>query len=120
MFGVVLLATSGALAAPLGFPTSWSIPFGVAMIGGGACVLLTAGYPVITRRAAAVIATVNGLSAIGLALLTVSGWIPLTAAGVGFLLFGAALVAVFATVELVGLRRIAPEAPLVAPAGGTR
>ncbi|MBF6352015.1 MULTISPECIES: hypothetical protein [Nocardia] len=105
-FGIVMLAAAVPLRDPLGLPTSWSIPFGVAMLGGGLVLLLIAGYPVLSPRHATAVVTVNGVSVLGMLALAGSGVLPLTAAGVAFLLAGAVVVAVFAAAEYVGLRRL--------------
>lgn len=105
-FGVLLLATAVPLRDPLGLPTAWSIPFGVAMLGGALVLLLIAGYPVISTRQATAVVAVNGVSVLGLLALAGSRVLPLTVAGVAFLLAGAVVVAVFAAVEYVGLRRL--------------
>ncbi|MFI0258015.1 hypothetical protein ACH4OW_03095 [Streptomyces sp. NPDC017056] len=104
-FGVVLLAGGRPLSAPLGLPTTWSVPSGVAMLGAAAAVALIAGYPRIPKGPAAAVVVVNGLSCVAMLLLAFSGPLPLTAFGSVFLAFGAAVVAVFAALECVGLRR---------------
>lgn len=103
-FGVVLLAGAAALRGPLGLPTSWSIPFGVAMLGGGLALLLIAGYPEISPRHARAVVLVNAVSAVALVALACSGLLALTGLGVVFLLIGAAVVALFAALEYAGLR----------------
>ncbi|MEK8142867.1 hypothetical protein NKH18_13805 [Streptomyces sp. M10(2022)] len=45
VFGVVMLVGSELLSGPLGLPKTWSIPFGIAMLGGAAALALIAGYP---------------------------------------------------------------------------
>ena len=105
-FGAVLLAGATTLRAPLGLPTAWSVPFGVAMLGGGLALLLIAGYPEIPARHASVVVIVNALSVLGMVALALSGLIDLTGVGVAFLFIGASAVAVFAALEFVGLRRI--------------
>ena len=52
---------SPVLRDPLGLPAAWSIPFGIAMLGGAAALLLIAGYPDIPRR----LAVTDGLAARG-------------------------------------------------------
>jgi hypothetical protein len=106
VFGLLLLAGAVPLRDPLGLPTGWSIPFGVAMVGGGLALLLIAGYPVISARHAATVVAVNGASAVAMTGLAFSGLIDLTAAGVSFLLAGAVVVACFAGLEYRGLRRV--------------
>ncbi|KAA8877496.1 hypothetical protein F3087_44185 [Nocardia colli] len=103
-FGVVLLAGAVVLRDPLGLPTAWSIPFGVAMLGGALALLLIAGAPEIPFRQACAVVAVNALSAVGMVVLTLSGLIDLTGLGVAFMFIGAAVVAIFAAVEFSGLR----------------
>lgn len=106
-FGVLMLAGAVPLRDPLGMPTSWSVPFGVAMLGGALVLLLIAGYPVISPRHATGVVAVNSISVLGLLALPFVGLLDLTGFGVVFLLAGAVVVAVFAALEYAGLRRIA-------------
>lgn len=104
-FGVVMLAGAAVLRDPLGLPTAWSIPFGVAMLGGALALLLIAGASEIPFGQACAVVAVNALSAVGMVVLTLSGLIDLTGLGVAFLCIGAAVVATFAAVEFRGVRR---------------
>ncbi|WP_062990354.1 hypothetical protein [Nocardia anaemiae] len=105
VFGVIMLAGAASLSGPLGLPTTWSIPFGVAMIGGGLALLLIAGYPELVPSHAVAAIGVNVVSALALVLLAFSGLLDLTGLGVAFLLIGALWVAVFAALEVSGVRR---------------
>ncbi|WP_329406098.1 hypothetical protein OG563_30770 [Nocardia vinacea] len=105
VFGVVMLAGAAALSGPLGLPTAWSIPFGVAMVGGGLALLLIAGYPDLVPSHAVAAIGVNMVSALALVVLPFSGLLDLTGLGVAFLLIGAVWVAVFAALEVSGVRR---------------
>ncbi|WP_433193608.1 hypothetical protein ACQP1G_33155 [Nocardia sp. CA-107356] len=105
VFGVVMLAGAAALSGPLGLPTAWSIPFGVAMVGGGLALLLIAGYPQLVPGHATAVIAVNVVSAVALVALAFSGVLELTGLGVVFLLIGAVWVAVFAGLEARGVRR---------------
>jgi hypothetical protein len=104
-FGIFLLATAPLLRAPLGLPTSWSIPLGIGMLAGAAILLLIARNQVIPPRATATVVAVNALSAVIMVELAFVDLIPLTAWGSAFLLVGALFVATFAAVEYAGLRR---------------
>ncbi|MEV6772140.1 hypothetical protein AB0N05_26280 [Nocardia sp. NPDC051030] len=104
-FGAALLAAGPLLRDPLGLPSHWSIPFGVAMLGGAAALLLIAGYPEIPRRLAITVIAANATSAAAMLALIASGALPLTTWGVAFMLIGAAVVAAFAELEYLGLRR---------------
>ncbi|WP_433714646.1 hypothetical protein ACQP2U_11420 [Nocardia sp. CA-084685] len=105
VFGIVMLAGAAALRGPLGLPTTWSIPFGVAMVGGGLALLLIAGYPDLVPSHAIAVIGVNVVSALALVVLAFSGLLELTGLGVAFLLIGAVWVAVLAALELSGVRR---------------
>lgn len=104
VFGVFLLCSARWLSGPLGIPVGWSVPFGVAMLGGAAALGLIAGYPVIPYRLAAAVVVGNVLSCVALLVLTLSGVLPLNGPGTVFMLFGAALVAGFAALEYGGWR----------------
>ncbi|MEV5596810.1 hypothetical protein [Streptomyces sp. NPDC052496] len=104
-FGVFLLAGSKALSAPFGIPTAWSVPIGIAMLGGAAALALIAGYPRIPTGPAAAVIAGNALSFLAMLLLTFSGLLPLTGLGTVFLVTGAVVVAGYAVLEYVGLRR---------------
>lgn len=99
LFGVVLLAAGGVLREPLGLPQSWSVPFGVAMLGGAAALALIAGYPEVPSRLALTVVVANALSAVAMIVILLLGVIPLTGLGVAFMLVGAAVVAVYAALE---------------------
>lgn len=105
VFGVVMLAAAYPLQGPLGLPTSWSVPFGMGMLGGAAALLLIAGYPRISHRMAAGVVAVNLASASALVALACADVIALTGLGIAFLLIGALVVALFADLEYLTLRR---------------
>ncbi|ONM48652.1 hypothetical protein [Nocardia donostiensis] len=102
VFGVVMLAGAAPLTEPLGLPTSWSIPVGVAMLGGALALLLIAGYPVVSLRHARAVVAVNLTAAVAMVALAFSGLIDLTGLGIVFLLIGAVTVSVFAFFEYRG------------------
>ncbi|WP_280356685.1 hypothetical protein [Nocardia otitidiscaviarum] len=105
-FGALLLAAAPILRKPLGLPLNWSIPFGVIMVVGAAALLLLAGRAEIPVRAVRAVVAVNALSAVGMVALTGTAALPLTGWGQVFLCTGALVVAVFAGLECVGLRRM--------------
>ncbi|WP_327147733.1 hypothetical protein [Nocardia sp. NBC_01329] len=108
-FGILMLAGAVPLRDPLGMPVSWSVPFGVAMLGGALVLLLIAGYPIISPRHAAGVVAVNSVCVLGLLALPFAGLLDLTGFGVVFFLIGAAVVAVFAALEYAGLRRMVAD-----------
>jgi hypothetical protein len=105
VFGAVLLAAGRPLVGVLGLPLAWSVPFGVAMLGGAAALGLIAGYPSVPVRYTALVVAGNALSCAALVVLAFAGVLPLTGLGVVFLLSGAAVVAVYAGLEFLALRR---------------
>jgi hypothetical protein len=106
VFGAVMLAAAQPLSGPLGLPTAWSIPFGVAMLGGAAALGLIAGHPRIPVRYVAFVVAGNALSCVTLLALAFADVIPLTGLGVAFMLVGALVVAIYAGLEFAGLRRL--------------
>lgn len=104
-FGVVMLVGSEWHSDRLGLPVTWSVPFGVAMLGGAAALALIAGYPEIPLRLAAIVVVGNTLSCAAMLLLAFTDVVPLTGLGTAFMVVGALVVAVFAELEFIGLRR---------------
>ncbi|MFD6454197.1 hypothetical protein ACFWF3_25770 [Nocardia sp. NPDC060220] len=103
LFGIVMAAAAPLLRDPLGLPVPVSLLFGVVMLTGGATLLAIArGGP---ARFAPTVIAVNALSAVGMTALAATDIFTLTTPGIAFLLTGAALVATFAALEYVGLRR---------------
>lgn len=111
VFGVVMLAAAQPLSGPLGLPTAWSVPFGVAMLGGAAALGLIAGYPSIPARYVAFVVAGNALSCVALLVLAFADVLPLTGLGVVFMLTGALVVAVYAGLEFVGYRAAGTPRP---------
>ncbi|WP_049575048.1 hypothetical protein [Nonomuraea sp. SBT364] len=111
VFGVVMLAAAQPLSGPLGLPTAWSVPFGVAMLGGAAALGLIAGYPRIPARYVAFVVAGNALSCVALLVLVFADVLPLTGLGVVFMLTGALVVAVYAGLEFVGYRAAGTPRP---------
>lgn len=111
VFGVVLLAGGGLLDGPLGLPVAWSVPFGIAMLGGAAALALIAGYPRIPSRLSAAVVVGNALSCGALLVLTFADVLPLTGPGVAFMLVGAVVVAVYAALEYAARRRLESAGP---------
>ncbi|MGS2809844.1 hypothetical protein [Nocardia sp. MW-W600-9] len=102
LFGVGLTLCAPLLRTPLGLPTALSLLFGAVMITGGAALLSLARRG--PHRYGRLVVAVNAASAVGMTALAGSGLLPLTALGIGFLLTGAVLVAIFAALEFAGLR----------------
>ncbi|MGX1881551.1 hypothetical protein [Streptomyces sp. NPDC055287] len=117
-FGVVLLAGGNWLSGPLGLPVTWSVPFGIAMLGGAAALALIAGAPRIPSRPVMAVAVGNALSCVALLLIAFTGVVPLTGLGIAFMVVGAVVVAVFAGLEYAGHRRAGSAGPAGGPGAG--
>ncbi|MGO4420242.1 hypothetical protein AB4Z54_16295 [Streptomyces sp. MCAF7] len=104
-FGVVMLAGAKWFDALLGLPVSWSVAFGVTMLGGAAVLALIAGHERIPARLAVAVLVVNTLSCVGLVVLACTDVVALTGLGRVFMVVGALAVAVFGEFEFIGLRQ---------------
>ncbi|UED84196.1 hypothetical protein [Streptomyces profundus] len=107
LFGVLLVAGGSLLSDPLGLPVRWSLPLGIGMLAGAALLLWIAARPSVSPGLALTVTVGNGVCAIGMVALAVSGVIDLTGLGVAFMLVGALVVAVFTEFEYLGYRQVA-------------
>jgi len=105
--GVLLLAATGLFEDLLGLPVSWSVPIGVGLLGWALAVVLIVDRPDIAPRHVMFVIGGNALSAAGLVALALTDLIPLTGPGVAFMLLMAVVVAVYAELQFMGLRRSA-------------
>lgn len=105
VFGVAMLVAGRWLSGPLGLPSTWFVPIGIAMLGGAAALGLIAGYPRIPPRLAGCAIAGNALSGGAILVLLVTGFLPLTGLGTTFMLAGAAWVTTFAALAFIGLGR---------------
>ncbi len=104
-FGVVMLVGGNWLSGPLGLPTAWFVPVGIAMLGGAAALGLIAGYPTIPPRLAGFAVAGNASSGAVILPMAFTGVLPLTNLGIAFMVAGALWVLTFAALSFVGLRR---------------
>ncbi|GAA4541341.1 hypothetical protein [Amycolatopsis samaneae] len=105
IFGVAMLVGGRWLTGPLGLPPTWLVPIGIAMVGGAAALGLIAGYPRIPPRLAGCAIAGNALSGVAILALLATGFLPLTGLGTAFMLAGAAWVATFAALAVIGVGR---------------
>lgn len=106
VMGVLLVAGSSVVGELTGMPVAFGS--GIFQLGGAAALALIAGHPSIPRGLGRAVVCVNAASCAGCAVLAFSGLLPLTGFGVAFMLVGAVVVAVFADLEHLGLRRMTP------------
>ena len=104
-FGVVVLVGGRWLTGPLGLPSAWFVPVGIAMLGGAAALGLIARHPRIPPRPVWCAIAGNALSGVAILALVVTGLLPLTGLGIAFMLAGVAWVTTFAVLAFIGLRR---------------
>lgn len=103
--GVLLAALAGVLDGPLGIPTGVLLGAGLFFVAWGAAVLFAGTRPVVNRRGAGAIATVNLVCALDAVLVAALGIGDLTTLGTTLLLVLAAGVAGIGALQFLGLRR---------------
>src|SRR5262245_30347071 len=103
--GVLLIAAAGPLAELLTLPEALLRVAGVTLLPFAALVALLATREAVPRWGVWAVIAVNALWVVESVLLLVSGWVEPTPLGTAFVLARAAVVAVFAEAEYVGLRR---------------
>ena len=105
--GVVMLLGADSLAGLLGLPPSLLFYAGLILIPYAAVVALVAARPTVSRAAIWAIVTCNALWAADSIVLLVSGWVAPSALGYGFVVGQALVVAAFAELQVVGMKRAA-------------
>jgi uncharacterized iron-regulated membrane protein len=78
---------------------------GVSLIGVGGFMLWLAAQPKINLSVAIIIAVINELSALVIAVVLIAGWLPITVGGAWLLGFVAADLMLFAILEYLGFQR---------------
>ncbi|MBZ4019198.1 hypothetical protein [Streptomyces purpurogeneiscleroticus] len=110
-FAVLMLAAAALTTTPLGLPRGLAVVSGCGMVCGAAAFWLLARQPVLPRRLVAGAIALNVVCGAAFAVLACTDLVPLTGFGRFFLAAGAVIVAVFAELEYVGLRRIRTATP---------
>jgi hypothetical protein len=105
-FGLLMTAGAPLVDRFLGLEAAWAVPFGVYLLGCAVALALVAGYPELVRGQVIGVVANNVLAAAAMAALPFTGLVDLTVAGYAMMLGGAALVALFAVLEEVGLQRL--------------
>lgn len=106
--GVLLLAGGPALAGALGAPAGLPRPVGAFLAAYAAAIWLAGSRPRAVRPAARAAVALNLLWVADSIALLAAGWFPLTGPGVAFVVAQAVAVALFADLQLLGLRRARP------------
>ncbi|HZF91488.1 hypothetical protein [Streptomyces sp.] len=120
VMGLVLIAACVPLGSATGMPVAFSVAFGIYQLGGAAALALIAAYPVIPPGLVRAVIAVNAASAVACVAVAFGDMVPLTGFGVVFMLIGAIVVTVYATLEYAGLRRMTAAARGVGAAGQPR
>src|SRR5438067_511878 len=94
-----------AMAWRLGVPLALPRPLGLVLVAYAAAIWVVSSRPAISAPAARAAVVANALWAIGSVILVIAGPFALTGPGVAFVLAQAALVALFADLQSLGLRQ---------------
>src|SRR5262249_37751791 len=106
--GLVLLVDSGPIAASIGLPWPWVLAVvGVGLFGYAALLFLAARRVPIDRRQALGFLVADVVWVVASVVIVLDGLAPLTTAGFWGVLIIADVVAVFAVLKYIGLRRLA-------------
>ena len=108
--GLLMIAGADLLTGLLGLPVALMREAGLLLVPYVALVAFVGTRETISRPAVQAIIALNALWAAGSALLLVSGWVAPTALGYAFVIAQAAAVALFAELQVIGLRRTAAAA----------
>jgi hypothetical protein len=103
--GAVLIAGAGPLGAASGLPAIALTIMGAILIPYGLFIAYAATRPAIDRRVAWAAIVLDALWVIDSLIILATGWAPLTPAGWWAVLILALVVAIFAEVQYLGLRR---------------
>lgn len=105
--GLLLAAGAGPLAGLLGLPPGLMRGAGLALLPLAALVGWLGTRATVPRAAVWAVVAVNALWVVESVVLLLSGWVSPTGLGTAFVVAQAALVALFAELEVLGLRRSA-------------
>jgi hypothetical protein len=103
--GLLAFAGAGILSGLLGLPTQLLLYAGFSLLPYAAIVAYAGTRPIVSRPAVWAIVAYNALWAVDSIVLLVSGYVAPTALGYAFVIFQAAVVAGFAGLQIVGLRK---------------
>jgi hypothetical protein len=104
--GLLLVVDAAPLSQWLGVPATWLlVVLGIGLLGFAGLLYLTARQRPLDLRQANLIFWLDVAWVVGSALLLATGWAPLTSAGWWAVLVVADVVALFAILEFVGIRR---------------
>ncbi|MFB9902592.1 hypothetical protein [Allokutzneria oryzae] len=104
--GVAYLVGAGIVGPLLGLPAGLLVPVGIFLLLFGIAVWFTGTRKEISTKAAWGVALVNLVWVVDSLAVAFAGWFPLTGWGVLWIIAQAVVVDVFATLQIVGLRRI--------------
>jgi hypothetical protein len=108
--GVLLAAAGAVLDGPLGIPAAVLVPVGGLLVLYGAALWLLGMRPRLSRPAVKVVVAGNLVWVAASILAAVAGWWSPTTLGTVLVIAQAAAVALFAELQLTGLRRARPPA----------
>jgi CHASE2 domain-containing sensor protein len=104
---VLMIAAAGFLEGLLGLPAALLRGAGLVLLPFVACLAVLATRESVPRAAVWAVIGANALWAVESALLLLTGWVDPTPAGIVFVIAQGAVVALYAELQIVGLRRSA-------------
>ena len=104
--GLLAAAAAPVLDGLLGIPAALLLPLGLFLVAYAAAVWLTGARTPVSRAAVRGIIGLNALWTVGSLAIVAGGWPALTPLGVVFVVAQAGAVALFAALQLAGLRRL--------------
>ena len=107
-FGALLLVGGPLLTDLLGAPLAVLWPVGAVSLAYAGVLWLTERRPYVGAGTAWIVIALNTSWAAASVVLVAFGWLPLTGLGTAFVLLQALLVATFADLQFIGLRRASP------------
>ena len=108
--GGLALVAGPLLDGLLGVPTALLQAVGLFLAAYAAALWIVASRPGVSRSAAWTVVALNLLWAAASVAVLANGWLPLTGLGTAFVLLQAGAVALFADLQIIGLRRARPAA----------
>ena len=108
--GLLFVVGSSPLTAFIGLPSPWIlVAIGLSLLGYAALLFRAASRSPIDRRHAILFTAMDTLWVAGIAILLITGWVPFTPAGKWAVAIVADIVAVFAVLQFIGVRRSASQ-----------
>lgn len=103
--GLVYLAVAAIFGSMFGLPAAFLVPIGAFLVAFAGLLLFLASRPAVNRAAVITVMVVNVAWVIASAEVLIAGWFPLTGLGIALVVAQAVVVAGFAALQFMGLRK---------------